>query len=300
MVTQSRPMGPVETELRRTNEMLGAVYSEIVGRFPLMTEGQSQVASRELDTLMSQLRADYASHPDIHPTRERALSDLYQMARNDTLHTTIDNILHPPTPAWVRTLDYIQTQVLHMANIDPSMAALLAPELDQAIQATKTRFWFQPTAPTTAELLTDLRQRLTDTRLLAAIDQILSPPASVPFRVEPPQPEPEQAAPAPAARPARRYAAPTVAELQRDGFGNLVDTNIGGTIYRFAAKDSSLDIIGMNTQELMDYAKANPSEMRIFTVNSRGYATRELRPSSERDMARISESMEAQRREMQG
>ena len=300
MATQSRPMGPVETELRRMNGLLTEVYNEIVGHFPLMTTEQSNRLSQELDAMLGALRTQYTRNPDIHPDRHRMLQDLSAAATDATLRSTIEGILNPPAPAWVRTLDYIEAQILRTAGIDASLAALLAPELSQAIQAVKTRYWFQLTAPTTAELLADVRQRLTDPKLLAAIDQLLSPPASVPFRVEPPQPEPEQAAPAPAARPARRYAAPTIAELQRDGFSNLVDANIGGTIYRFAARDSTLDITGMSLQEMMDYAKANPSEMRIFSVNSRGYATRELHTNSERDMARIGESMEAQRREMQG
>lgn len=210
-------MGPVETELRRMNDLINGVYTEVAGRLPLMTGEQHGRITRELEAALVSLRAQYARQPNNPPTRQKILSDLSASVSDATLRSTIEGIINPPTPAWVRTLDYIQAQVLHMANIDPSMAPLLAPELGQAVQAAKTRFWFQPHAPTTAELLSDLRQRLTDTRLLAAVDQLLSPPASVPFRVEPPQPE--QPATAPARRASR--AGPSTSDLMGQGYTNV-------------------------------------------------------------------------------
>jgi hypothetical protein len=70
--------------------------------------------------------------------------------------------------------------------------------------------------------------------------------------------------------------------------------DIGGKIFRFAAKDPGLDLEGSSAEDLMAYAAANPGQMRMFEVNARGYATRELRASSERDMGRIRAQITAQ------
>ena len=99
-----------------------------------------------------------------------------------------------------------------------------------------------------------------------------------------------------AARPAIR-AAPTIDELRGLGFGNVIDVNIGGKIFRFAAKDAGLDLGGTSPENLLQYAAANPGQVRIFEVNARGYATRELRATSERDMGRIRSQIEAQQQE---
>jgi len=118
---------------------------------------------------------------------------------------------------------------------------------------------------------------------------VLTPPRSlqnVPAREE-------EAAPAPAA-PARRNAVPTIADLRRDGYANVIDMNIGGKIFRFAAKDSGFDLSGTSTENLLQYAAANPGQLRMFEVNARGYATRELRASSERDMGKIRAQIAAQ------
>jgi len=274
-------MVPVETELRRVNDLLNAIYSEITGRLPLMAEEQSQAATRELSTALRELRTYYTNHPGMHPDRHKALEDLSGRVRNEALRSTIGSILHPPTPAWVRNLDSIQAQILNIANLAPDEPSVL--QLGAAVEETKNRFWFRAIAPTTDELLLDLKQRITDPRLIAAIEQLLPSPAVIPSHMERPVP----------ARSARRHPEPTIAELRREGFSNLIDTNLGGTIYRFAARDSSLDMVGMSAQQLIDYAAANPGQMRIFVVDRRGFATRELRTESRRDMARIRADIEA-------
>jgi hypothetical protein len=157
--------------------------------------------------------------------------------------------------------------------------------------------------PTRDTMLAELGIKVSDLGLKSAIDSIrgvrqgtafqgpvLTPPRAlenVPAREE---------APAPAA-PARRNAAPTIADLRSAGYTNMVDMNIGGKIFRFAAKDPGLDLEGTSAEGLLQYAAANPGQLRMFEVNARGYATRELRASSERDMGRIRAQIAAQNEE---
>ena len=166
--------------------------------------------------------------------------------------------------------------------------------------------------PTKDTMLAELRINVSDLGLKSAIDSLrgvsagtafqgpqLAQPRTlenVPAREEAPAPA------APAARPARRYAAPTIAELatEREGrYTNIIDSNIAGRIFRFASNDPSLDVVGMDPEQLLQYAIDNPEKMRIFEVNSRGYATRELHTDSERDLSRVRTQLEARRREME-
>jgi len=95
----------------------------------------------------------------------------------------------------------------------------------------------------------------------------------------------EEEAPAPAApatRPARR-SAPTIDELRRQGYNDFIDTDIGGTIYRFAAKkpgeqDAENPYVPFEQRSLEEMISAAQSgEMLMFEVNSRGYATKQIK-----------------------
>ena len=149
--------------------------------------------------------------------------------------------------------------------------------------------------PTRDTMLVELKVRVGDTGLKSAIDSLRGARPAVPFqgpqleqpRTLPEIPAREEAAPAPA-----RRAAPTIASLREHGYGNIIDSNIGGKIYRFAAKDPSLDVIGMGPEKLLQYALEHPGELRIFEVDRSGYATRELR--SERELGRLRERIAGQ------
>lgn len=169
--------------------------------------------------------------------------------------------------------------------------------------------------PTRDSMLTELSSgpnKVSDVGLKVAIDSLRGirsgttfqgPSLTLPHTLEE-VPAREAEAPAqeeaPAPRPARRYAAPTIAELatEREGrYTNIIDANIAGKIFRFASNDPSLDVIGMTPEQLLQYALDNPGKIRIFEVNARGYATRELHTDSERDLNRLRAQIEAQKSE---
>jgi hypothetical protein len=83
-------------------------------------------------------------------------------------------------------------------------------------------------------------------------------------------------------RPHRTSSVPSINDLRSHGFTNILDVRFGeeDKVYRFASNDPNLDLVGMTRQQMIDYAKENPSSLRIFEVNERGRATREVRPSS--------------------
>jgi len=162
-------------------------------------------------------------------------------------------------------------------------------------------------SPTRDTLLAELSagpNKVSDLGLKSAIDSLRGVRSGTTFQgpvLTPPRalenvPAREAEAIAPAA-PARRNAIPTITDLRSGGYGNIIDVNIGGKIFRFAAKDAGLDMEGTTPENLLQYAAANPGQMRLFEVNARGYATRELHTSSERDMGRIRAQMEAQNEE---
>ena len=162
--------------------------------------------------------------------------------------------------------------------------------------------------PTKDTMLTELRVKVSDLGLKSAIDTLRGvggrtafqgPQLAQPRALENvPAREAEAPAQAPAARPVVRTAA-TINELQSAGYTNILDTNIAGKIFRFASNDPSLDVVGMDPEQLLQYAIDHPEKMRMFEVNSRGYATRELHSSSERDLNRVRTQLEARRREME-
>jgi hypothetical protein len=155
--------------------------------------------------------------------------------------------------------------------------------------------------PTRDTMLVELGIKVSDPGLKSAINSLRGVGAGTTFQgpaLATPRslenvPAREEAAPAQAA-PARRNTVPTIADLRSGGYANIVDMDIGGKIFRFAAKDPGLDLEGSSAEDLMAYAAANPGQMRMFEVNARGYATRELRASSERDMGRIRAQITAQ------
>lgn len=155
--------------------------------------------------------------------------------------------------------------------------------------------------PTRDTMLAELSagpNKVSDLGLKSAIDSLrgvrggttFQGPALTPLRALENIPAREETVPA---APARRNAIPTITDLRSDGYGNIIDVNIGGKIFRFAAKDAGLDVEGTTPENLLQYAAANPGQMRMFEVNARGYATRELHASSERDMGRIRAQTEA-------
>jgi hypothetical protein len=161
--------------------------------------------------------------------------------------------------------------------------------------------------PTKDTLLAELSSgpnKVSDLGLKSAIDTLrgvrsgttFQGPALTPPRALEDVPAREAEAIAPAA-PARRNTTPTIADLQSDGYTNIIDVNLGGKIFRFAAKDAGLDLEGSTAENLLAYAAANPGQMRMFEVNARGYATMELHASSERDMGRIRAQINAQNEE---
>lgn len=146
-----------------------------------------------------------------------------------------------------------------------------------------------------AHLLGDISDMAKNADLKAAVEGILHPPAHAP----PLRRSPELAASieeremqgelrsremptvTPTTRPRRTASAPTISELRGQGFTNIIDVRFGeeDKLYRFAC-NQDLDLVGMTRQQLIDYAKENPGSIRIFEVNDRGYATKEVRPSS--------------------
>lgn len=136
--------------------------------------------------------------------------------------------------------------------------------------------------PSRGELLRFLHDYSTNNDLKYAIERIIdrlegraAPPAPI-EAVPVPRHEAEIRI-EPVARPERRRPrAPTISELREQGYGNIIDAEIGGKIYRFAAKDPSLDLVGIGASSLFEYALSHAGEMRVFEVNRRGYATREL------------------------
>lgn len=142
-------------------------------------------------------------------------------------------------------------------------------------------------------LLGEVVDRATNADLRAAAERLLNPePVST---RAPPSRSPEPAASVaeremepmlisavtPTTTP-RRTSAPTISELRSQGYTNVIDVRFDeeNKVYRFACNDPNLDLIGMTRQQLIDYAKENPSALKIFEVNARGYATKEVRPSS--------------------
>jgi len=141
-------------------------------------------------------------------------------------------------------------------------------------------------------LLGEVVDRATNADLKAAAALLLNPE---PVSRAPPSRSPEPAASVaeremepmlisavtPTTTP-RRTSAPTISELRSQGYTNVIDVRFDeeNKVYRFACNDPNLDLIGMTRQQLIDYAKENPSALKIFEVNSRGYATKEVRPSS--------------------
>lgn len=90
----------------------------------------------------------------------------------------------------------------------------------------------------------------------------------------------EQAAPAGPARRSR-ISPPSISQLRNQGYSNILDVRVDEeTVLRFASNEPNLDLIGMNYSQMVEYAKNNPGSMRIFAVDDRGRATREMRPSS--------------------
>ncbi|HNT60437.1 MAG TPA: hypothetical protein PKJ97_00480 [Candidatus Bilamarchaeaceae archaeon] len=76
-------------------------------------------------------------------------------------------------------------------------------------------------------------------------------------------------------------APPSISQLRGQGFTNILDMRIDEeTVLRFASNEPNLDVIGMTYSQLLEYAKNNPGSIRVFSVDERGRATREIRPSS--------------------
>jgi hypothetical protein len=128
--------------------------------------------------------------------------------------------------------------------------------------------------------------KLTGTAAEPVVRELLSGEGAEPtFRLTQPAliaEEASQSAVTPATRPRRTYSAPTISTLRGQGFGNIIDVRFDEEekVYRFASNDPNLDLVGMTRQQIIDHAKENPGAIRIFEVDNRGYATREVRPSS--------------------
>ncbi|MDD2655924.1 MAG: hypothetical protein PHQ80_04640 [Candidatus ainarchaeum sp.] len=175
----------------------------------------------------------------------------------------------------------------------PSIASLGANEtlaLSKKIGELTKQFNYEYSAgpvPSEQTTLFWLGLKLTGTPAEQAVRELLSGAGTGPaFQL--PQPALLREEPAqrpsvtPATRPHRTSSVPTVSGLRRQGYTNILDVRFGeeDKLYRFASNDPNLDLVGMTRQQLIDYAKNNPGAMRIFEVNDRGYATREVRPSA--------------------
>ncbi len=152
-------------------------------------------------------------------------------------------------------------------------------------------------APTRGTMLAELRVKVSDLGLKSAIDSLRGSGTTTDFqgpRLEMPRtleniPAREEAAPAPAARaptPARRPA-PTIDELRRQGYNDFIDTEIGGTVYRFAGRKPAeqgpenpyVPFEQRSAEEMISAARSG--ELLMYEVNSRGYATRQIRRDSD-------------------
>jgi hypothetical protein len=129
--------------------------------------------------------------------------------------------------------------------------------------------------------------KLTGTVAEPVVRELLSGEGAAPtFRLTPPAliagMETSQSAVTPTTTPRRTYSAPTINQLRNQGYTNILDVRLDeeNKVYRFACNDPNIDLVGMTRQQMVDYAKENPGAIRIFEVNERGYATREVRPSS--------------------
>lgn len=163
--------------------------------------------------------------------------------------------------------------------------------------------------PTKDTMLAELSIKVSDLGLKSAIELLRGVSSGTTFQgpqlTQPrtlenvPAREEEAPAQPPAARPVRRTAA-TIEEIQRDGYRNILDADVGGSIYRFATTNPDLDLDAMSLDKILELALASPAQFRIFTVDRRGYATREFAHDSEtsefqeRDISRLRQKMESQ------
>lgn len=185
-------------------------------------------------------------------------------------------------------------------QIDYKTRQAVSNDLLDAATRIRTYYAEHPpsSVPSREALLQFLLEESNNGTVKAVLDRMIHPPAP-PLRRSPElatsieeremqgelrsreMPTQEQPAVTPTTRP-RRTSVPTITELRQQGYGNVLGVRVQeeGPFYLFASNDLNLDIVGMTFSQMVEYAKSNPGAMRIFELNERGRATKELRPSS--------------------